>query len=113
MKKDTSIGMQELINQGFLERSITAMFKLIWHQTRPRKPAMLLWQILNRGIVIGDWLSWKVRGAKHGCPLCGFSIEKTAHLFWECKLVKELWQKFNALSPVYNVPKIASSGMLC
>jgi len=105
-KAQVSIGTQTLINLRLTLDLRAFTYKLMWHKTRPRKPAMLLWQVLNKGAVTGDWLAIRVPTAAKGCPLCGHHLETAKHLFWDCKFSTQIWTRVNLFSCQLGVPRI-------
>jgi len=107
-KAERSIAVQELVNQGFSKAERSQVFLLLWHNSRPKKQATFLWQVLNRGVVTGDWLSYRIRNADVGCSFCSCSLESTGHLFYSCTLTLDLWCKFNNLAARAGVPQILS-----
>jgi len=84
------MGMQELKNQGFDEQGRKQIMQLLWHNGRPKKQATFIWQVINKGIVTGEWLSWRIPNSETGCAMCNCGMETTKHLFWDCEVTWDL-----------------------
>jgi len=79
-KKDRPVGVQKLLNQGFGDEEIRKVFKFLWHNSKPKKQAIFMWQALNMGIITGEWLSWRVPNSQTGCVMCPHQMETIVHL---------------------------------
>jgi len=58
LKGERPILIQKFNNQGFTKMEIRQSLQFLWHNAKLKKQAMLIWQVLNHGIVTGEWLSW-------------------------------------------------------
>lgn len=70
--------------------------QLIWKTWAPGKIKVFFWLLLQNRLWCNDRL--QRRGWENGyfCPMCTRNLETSVHLFWECPVSREIWQRISA-----------------
>lgn len=73
-------------------RDIT-FFRILWGLRIIPKWKLFLWKLWHNGLATSNNLFNRDIGISSECPICLAEIEDTQHLFRQCPLALEIWDR--------------------
>ncbi len=84
---------EELLQQPLDDEFLVNIFKNIPVVTLCTKLRSFHFRLLHNAITTNDkLLEWKILDSDR-CTFCGTSVETITHLFWECQVAQQLWNR--------------------
>jgi hypothetical protein len=79
-----------------LKEQCNTLLAQLWHHSRPKKAAMLMWLILHKGLLVGMWLVQM--GLDGVCKICETGASEThEHYLRNCWMEKYAWNAFEEI----------------
>jgi hypothetical protein len=88
-------------NLNLINTSMAQLTARIWHNAR--KVGTLIWQILNRGLLVGTWL--QMMGLPSLCKVCDDNKEESLQdCLLECPMAQRAWEAYKRIWSEWQAP---------
>lgn len=81
----------DLVSDHSHPRQNVDVWKLVWKINGPQRVKILMWKLLNNGVLTNSVRRRRRMTSSDLCPLCQTSAEECLHLFRDCSAVREFW----------------------